>query len=235
MPTSLRKQLQNDYMPPRQVISIGLDVARALNYLHLMQPDPIIHRNISSTNVLLEPITCNKWRAKVSDYGSVNLLQQLQTECPGNPAYSAPEANKPRQQSPKMDIYSFGALLLEMLTGELPIREERGRLIHLIHHRPLLASHQKLVIEQLRSLPVSRNDFPLFYAKDSYTISRSVIACLITHANHLDYEKGSHFATLALIFLLKESETVAMEVHGQGCWGHALRYGPLHLPCSDAQ
>lgn len=71
---------------------------------------------------------------------------------------------------------------------------------------------QKLVIEQLHSLPVSRNDFPLFYAKDSYTISRSVIACLITHANHLDYEKGSHFATLALIFLLKESETVAMEV-----------------------
>ena len=71
MPTSLRKELQNEYMSPKLVISIGLDVARALNYLHLMQPDPIIHRDISSANVLLEPITCNKWRAKVSDYGSL--------------------------------------------------------------------------------------------------------------------------------------------------------------------
>ena len=153
MPTSLRKELQNEYMSPRLVISIGLDVARALNYLHLMQPDPIIHRDISSANVLLEPISSNKWRAKVSDYGSVNLLQQLQTECPGNPAYSAPEANKPRQQSPKMDIYSYGALLLEMLTGELPIREERGRLIRMVHHRSLLALIRRCLMEKKEDRP----------------------------------------------------------------------------------
>ena len=153
MPTSLRKELQNDYMPPRQVISIGLDVARALNYLHLMQPDPIIHRDINSANVLLEPISSNKWRAKVSDYGSVNILQKLQTECPGSPAYSAPEANKPRQQSPKMDIYSYGALLLEMLTGELPIREERGRLIRKVHKEELLALIRRCLTEKREDRP----------------------------------------------------------------------------------
>ena len=76
MPTSLRRELERDYMPPMVVSSISLDVSRALNYLHQMQPDPIIHRNISSANVLLEPITFNKWRAKVTDYGSVNLQQQ---------------------------------------------------------------------------------------------------------------------------------------------------------------
>ena len=57
MPTSLRRELQREYqMSPRLTISIGVDVARALNYLHLMQPHTLIHRDISSANVLLEPL-----------------------------------------------------------------------------------------------------------------------------------------------------------------------------------
>lgn len=71
---------------------------------------------------------------------------------------------------------------------------------------------QKLAVEQLHSLPTSRDDFPLYYAKDSYSKSRSVIACLVTHACHLDFEKGSHFATLALVYLLKEDDDVALEL-----------------------
>ncbi len=71
---------------------------------------------------------------------------------------------------------------------------------------------QRLAIEQLNSLPTHRDDFPLFFDKNSYSKSRSAIACLITHSCHLDFEKGSHFATLALIYLLKESEDVAMEM-----------------------
>ena len=117
MPTSLRRELEIEHLPPRQAISISLDVARALNYLHLMRLHPLIHRDISSANVLLEPLPNDLWKAKVSDYGTVNLLQRLDTICPGNPTYAAPEANDPNQQSTKMDIFSFGALLLEMLTG----------------------------------------------------------------------------------------------------------------------
>ena len=117
MPTSLRRELP---LHPSQVTTISLDVARALNYLHLMRPHPLIHRDISSANVLLEPLPGGRWRAKVSDYGSVNLQQKLHTAHPGNPCYSAPEAGDPNQQSPKMDIFSFGVLLLEMLTGEFP-------------------------------------------------------------------------------------------------------------------
>ena len=105
--------------------AIGLDVARGLNYLHLVQPDSVVHRDISSANVLLEQLTLGNWRAKLTDYGSVNLLRQLHTENPGSPAYAAPEASNPHLQSPKMDIYSFGALLLEMLTGQLPAPNDR--------------------------------------------------------------------------------------------------------------
>ena len=126
MPTSLRNELVRDVnFLPEAVSSIALDVARALNYLHLMRPDPLIHRDISSANVLLQPLPHSRWRAKVSDYGTVNLQRNLTTKYPGNPCYSAPEAGDPTQQSPKMDIFSFGILLLEMLMGEFPDMNKR--------------------------------------------------------------------------------------------------------------
>ena len=140
MPTSLRKELQRECdLSPEVVAAIGLDVVRAINYLHLMRPRPMIHRDISSANVLLEPLPDGYWRAKVSDYGTVNLQQQLSTVGPGSPCYAAPEANDPTQQSTKMDIFSFGALLIEMLAGELPVPDERPRLLLRIDHQPLLA------------------------------------------------------------------------------------------------
>ncbi len=128
MPTSLRRQIETDeYITPKLVKHTSLDIVRALNYLHKMKPDPMIHRDISSANVLLEPLLPPKyWKAKVTDYGSVNLVRQLHTENPGSPAYSAPEAAIPSQQTPKMDIYSFGVLMLEMLTGELRAPENRS-------------------------------------------------------------------------------------------------------------
>ena len=56
MPTSVRQELENECtFSPKQITSISLDVARALNYLHLMHPTPIIHCDVSSANVLLEP------------------------------------------------------------------------------------------------------------------------------------------------------------------------------------
>ena len=139
MATSLRCQLEREmYFQPLLVKAISLDVARGLNYLHLIQPDPIVHRDISSANVLLEKFTLHSWRAKLTDYGSVNLLRQLRTENPGSPAYAAPEASNPHLQSPKMDIYSFGALVLEMLTGRLPAPDDRLGLLRKVQHQQLL-------------------------------------------------------------------------------------------------
>ena len=154
MPTSLRAQLQQDiYMPPKIVMSVSLDVARALNYLHQMQPDPIIHRDISSANVLLEPLRDGQWRAKLSDYGTVNLFHQLETVNPGSPVYAAPEANDPRLQSTKMDIYSFGALMVEMLTGQLPTPEDRPALLLKVHHDQLLDLIHRCLSERAHDRP----------------------------------------------------------------------------------
>ena len=114
MATSLRAELEKQLLFPDQISSVSLDVARALLYLHLMQPDPIIHRDVSSPNVLLNPGPEASWLAKLSDYGSANYVRHVTTRAPGNPSYAAPEADTPTLQSTKMDIFSYGVLLLEM-------------------------------------------------------------------------------------------------------------------------
>ena len=124
MPTSLRNELQKSPMARPQVMSIGIDVASALNYLHLWKPQPILHRDVSSANVLLEQSIGCQWRAKVSDYGSANLLDNVRTAGPGSPVYSAPEATTPSLHSPAMDVYSFGILLMEMSIGRFPSAEK---------------------------------------------------------------------------------------------------------------
>ena len=154
MATSLRNQLETEeYFQPKLVKAISLDVALGLNYLHLIQPDPIVHRDISSANVLLEQLPLNKWRAKLTDYGSVNLVRQLRTENPGSPAYAAPESSNPRLQSPKMDIYSFGALILEMLTGRLPTPDDRPGMFRKVQHEQLLRLIRRCLSENREDRP----------------------------------------------------------------------------------
>ena len=142
MPTSLRALVNRrprQLLPLEHILSIATDVACALNYLHHMTPDPMIHRDLSSANVLLQPTPDGGWLAKVSDYGTANFQSQLQTENPGSPVYTAPESRDPALQTPKMDIYSFGVLLVEMCTCQFPAPERRIELIDSID-RPGLVS-----------------------------------------------------------------------------------------------
>ena len=116
MSTSLYKKLQETELTNEQILSIAQDVALGLNYLHLFKPQPIIHRDVSSPNVLLKPCTGPAgYEAKVADYGTAKLQQGTgSTVMPGNPAYAAPEARDPDLHSSAMDVYSYSALLMEM-------------------------------------------------------------------------------------------------------------------------
>ncbi|XP_011409017.1 PREDICTED: dual specificity protein kinase shkE-like, partial [Amphimedon queenslandica] len=94
MDTSLRstyerKELTTDPGCRPVILSIMRDVAVGLNYLHCL-PDPIIHRDVSSANVLLESKGHNKWKTKISDFGSAKFARAAVTAAPGAAVYSAP-------------------------------------------------------------------------------------------------------------------------------------------------
>ena len=127
MTTSLSNALQKGPIPQAQVISIGIQVSYALAYLHLYKPTPIIHRDVSSPNILLEHCMSDNWKAKLSDFGSANLQSHAKTSIPGNLSYTAPEADN-GNQTPAMDIYSLGVVIMEMALHELPYRSEFERL-----------------------------------------------------------------------------------------------------------
>ena len=105
--TDLRNFLRQRSLHHEEVVCIALDIAKGLNYLHLNRPFPIIHRDISSSNVLLWRRD-NCWRAKLSDYGAANFMRQHMTSNPGASIYAAPESQT-SQQSPKVstNYYTF--------------------------------------------------------------------------------------------------------------------------------
>ena len=157
MPTSLRKELETGGLAYHAILNISLDVACALNYLHLFKPHPILHRDVSSANVLLQPMGggLGGWRAKVSDYGTVSLQPLARTCNPGNPVYSAPEAANPRQHSPSMDVFSYGVLLIEMVLCQFPEEDKslREAQIKAIKRPTLKNLIERCLIENYKQRP----------------------------------------------------------------------------------
>ena len=124
--TSLRVAYQRNEVPKENMVSIFIDTARALDYLH-RRHEPIIHRDVSSANVLLKRLPNGRWVGKLSDLGSANLAREAYTMNEGAIIYCAPEAftNKSNTRAdvaltPKVDVYSYGIMLCEVATHTLP-------------------------------------------------------------------------------------------------------------------
>lgn len=133
MPTSLRKELQKVQLSLSVARMITRDVAHGLNYLHQWKPTPIIHRGVSSSNVLLEPLGANNWRAKLSDHGATSFLQHVSTDLDTS-VYSPPEAGNVKEHTIKSDMYSLGVLMAEMCVNQYPpqTHDDKLKLIHSI-------------------------------------------------------------------------------------------------------
>nr|DAD28467.1 TPA_asm: hypothetical protein HUJ06_029935 [Nelumbo nucifera] len=131
-------------------LNIAIDVASALQYLHHQCPTPIVHCDLKPSNVLLD----NDMTAHVSDFGISRLLsrstknsfqnQSSSTAIKGTIGYAAPEYGMSMKVSTHGDIYNYGILLLEMLTGRRPTDEIFKDVLNL-HNFCKVALREKVV------------------------------------------------------------------------------------------
>ncbi|KAG5549943.1 hypothetical protein RHGRI_015042 [Rhododendron griersonianum] len=109
-------------------LRIALGTAKGLQYLHELANPPIIHRDIKSNNILLD----DRLNAKVADFGLSKLLGDperghVTTQVKGTMGYMDPEYYMTQQLTEKSDVYSYGVVMLELVTARQPI--DKGKYI----------------------------------------------------------------------------------------------------------
>ncbi|KAL0726530.1 hypothetical protein Bca4012_022623 [Brassica carinata] len=103
-------------------MKIALDTARGVEYLHERCRPPVIHRDIKSSNILLD----SSFNAKISDFGLAvtnGMHGKNNIKLSGTLGYVAPEYLLDGKLTDKSDVYAFGVVLLELLLGRRPVEK----------------------------------------------------------------------------------------------------------------
>lgn len=114
-------------------LSTALDVARGVEYLHSLAHQSFIHRDLKPSNILLG----DDMKAKVADFGLVRLADgkggSIETKLAGTFGYLAPEYAVTGRVTTKADVFSFGVILMELITGRKALDESQPEeSVHLV-------------------------------------------------------------------------------------------------------
>ncbi|CAI9090969.1 OLC1v1025869C1 [Oldenlandia corymbosa var. corymbosa] len=111
--------------------NIALGVAHGLAYLHHDCHPPVIHRDVKSNNILLD----SDFEARIADFGLARTMlhnNETVSMVAGSYGYIAPEYGYTLKVDEKSDIYSYGVVLLELLTGKLPLDSSFGESVDIV-------------------------------------------------------------------------------------------------------
>ncbi|KAL4194212.1 hypothetical protein AMTRI_Chr05g58220 [Amborella trichopoda] len=134
-------------------VQIALDAARGLEYIHEHTKAHYVHRDIKTSNILLD----NSFRAKISDFGLAKLVGRTNegeasvTRIVGTLGYLAPEYLSDGQATRKSDVYAFGVVLFELISGRDAITRTEGTASVAVERRSLVA----VMLGALRNSPSS--------------------------------------------------------------------------------
>ncbi|KAM1025897.1 hypothetical protein ACFX13_039616 [Malus domestica] len=133
---SLNDHLHDPLLKGNQPLSwtaraqIALDTARGIEYIHDHTKTRYVHRDIKTSNILLD----QGLRAKVADFGLARLVERsneediIATRVVGTPGYIPPESVRELQMTSKTDVYAFGVVVAELITGQRAIFRDNGEL-----------------------------------------------------------------------------------------------------------
>ncbi|KAK2415687.1 putative serine/threonine-protein kinase [Trifolium repens] len=141
-------------------MNVILGTARGLAYLHEGLEPKVVHRDVKSSNILLD----RQWNSKVSDFGLAKLLNSensyVTTRVMGTFGYVAPEYACTGMLTEKSDVYSFGILIMEIITGRSPVDYGRPQgEVNLIEWLKTMVGNRKaeeVVDPKLPELPSSK-------------------------------------------------------------------------------
>ncbi|MQL96359.1 hypothetical protein Taro_029028 [Colocasia esculenta] len=170
----------------KQRVRIACDVADGLNYLHNYANPPFIHKDLKSSNILLDSML----RAKVANFGLARSVEggegavQLTRHVVGTQGYMAPEYLEHGLITPKLDVFAFGVVLLELLSGKEALYTKAGGVkmecLLWATIRDLLSGEN--VREKLKSFmdPCLRDEYPFDLA---FAISQLAMHCVAEDPN----------------------------------------------------
>lgn len=166
----------------KQRVQIAYDVADALNYLHNYTNPPYVHKNLKTSNILLD----GNLRGKVSNFGLARTLEnedeggfQLTRHVVGTHGYMAPEYIENGVITPKLDVFAFGVVMLELLSGKEATAGDRDG-----GGEELLSASIRVVLEgdnvreKLRAFidPSLRHEYPLDLAFSMAQLAKNCVA-----------------------------------------------------------